>query len=203
MPSAPKTPASMPERYTIHSQTETDSETDRGDVNMAPAPAVAKFPSLDPRSVERDRRHTARRQARRETRMDGQARPRNFDQSASNRDHQHARFPPILTTDVRRPPSGPSSSSASLRPTTKSPPIRRKASPMRGRHERNVRQRSEEPMDTDPMDLSPDVPDHRPRESTQADYANAILNGTANLGDSLEAFSNTIRRPNTVFYHQG
>ena len=54
-------------------------------------------------------------------------------------------------------------------------------------------------MDTDPMDLSPDVPDHRPRESTQADYANAILNGTANLGDSLEAFSNTVRRDLTQF----
>ena len=70
---------------------------------------------------------------------------------------------------------------------------------MRGRHERNVRQRSEEPMDIDPMDLSPEVSDHWPRESTQADYANAILNGTANLGDSLEAFSNTVRRDLTQF----
>ena len=70
---------------------------------------------------------------------------------------------------------------------------------MRGRHERHVRQRSEEPMDIDPMDLSPEVSDHRPRESTQANYANAILTGTADLGESLEAFSNTIRRDLSQF----
>ena len=155
MPSAPKTPASMPERFQIYGQMNTDSETDRGDVNMepnqVPAPAVAKFPSMDSRSLARDRRLVAHRQARRGTPMfeDGRERLRNFDENASNRDYnRHASFPPVTTFDVRRPPTGPSSSTsmptAPLRPTPKSPPTRRPASPMRGRDERNVRQRSED-----------------------------------------------------------
>ena len=193
-----------PERFTIHSQTETDTENDRVDENMAPASAVAQFPSLDPRDVARDQARTARRQARREPRNDDRARHRNHGPSQSNRDRGHDGFPPIITTDIRRLPSGPSnsfssSSTASLRPTAKTPPFRRGTSPMRGRYERNVRQRSEEPGDITPMDFSPDVQDHRPREGTQADYANSVLNGTANLGDSLETFSNTVRRDLTQF----
>ena len=205
MPSAPKTPASMPERFQIYGQMSTDSETDRGDVNMepnqVPAPAVAKFPSMDSRSLARDRRLVAHRQARRGTPMfeDGRERLRNFDENASNRDYnRHASFPPVTTFDVRRPPTGPSSSTsmptAPLRPTPKSPPTQRPASPMRGRDERNVRQRSEDPMNTDPLDLSPEVTDQRARVSTQVNYANAILGGMADLGESSEAFSDTIRR---------
>ncbi len=204
MPSAPKTPATMPEHFQIHGQMNTDSETDRGDVNMepsqVPAPAVTRFPPLDPQSLARDRRRVAYRQARRGTPQfeDGRERLRHFDENASDRDYnRHASFPPITTFDVRRPPTGPSSSTsmptAPLRPTPKSP-TRRPASPMRGRNERNVRQRSEDPMNTDTSDLSPEVTGQRASVSNQANYANAILRGVADLGESSEAFADTIRR---------
>ena len=201
-------------------------------------PKEPQWPPLDPEWHRRDQQRVARRQQRRITPLERQdSAPddergplRRFDNNVANHSRRNlGNFPPItvlgpsgssgsgpiITYDVRRPPSGPSSSSGQIpapqRLRTRSP-VRRSASPDRRRDERNVRRRSEttrflpweEPSDSSqgsPVQLEPPV--QRPRPNKQVEYAGRILAGTANLGASAEQFMDTIRRDITYFSKQG
>ena len=184
-------------------------------------PKEAQWPPTDPRSLERDRRRVERRQHRRGTPTERQevaphddeiGRLRRFDENAANHPRRIlGNFPSInesgpsgssgsrtiTTYDVRRPPSGPSSSSGHL----PAPQRLRSRSPDHRRNERNVRPRGENPRD-DPSDSSQEAQVKLPRTSNQVDYAGRILAGKANLGDTAEKIMDTIRRDLNTFSNQ-
>ena len=169
----------------------------------AAVPKEAQFPPLDPEWHQAVKQRAAQKRARRDMPRERRNSPPS-EPSGSG---------PVVTYDVRRPPLGPSSSSHQLpapqRQRTRSPVLRsRSPSPERRRNDRSIRRRNlglpwKESSDSSGSPARLEPPVQPARKNNQVEYAGRLLQGSVNLGPSVEKFMETIQRDMTLHSKTG